>query len=228
MANPARCTKYPKYFCYNNNMNKGFFDQDWESKEEEDPQEKSPRSPAKRTVFAIIDFIKTTIIVVFLALIIRLFVVQPFIVEGQSMLPTFSNNDYLITEKISYSIRSPERGEIVIFHPPDNPSINYIKRLVGLPGDSIEVKDQSVYVNTQKINEPYLTSNEQTNVATKDFTLTLKSGEYFVLGDNRNHSRDSREIGPIPYSSIVSRVWVRLLPVDNVRAFAAIDYEGIN
>ena len=211
-------------------MNKGFFDQDWDSEEDkkEEPKKKSSTSSAKRTLFAVIDFIKTTIIVVFLALIIRLFVVQPFIVEGQSMLPTFSNNDYLITEKISYSIRSPKRGEIVIFHPPDNPTVNYIKRIVGLPGDSIEVRDQNVFVNSQKINEPYLTSNEQTNTATKDLNLTLKSGEYFVLGDNRNHSRDSREIGPIPYSSIVGRIWVRLLPIDSARAFAAINYEGIN
>lgn len=211
-------------------MDKGFFDQDWDSEkeEQEEPEKMNPGSSAKRTLFAVVDFIKTTVIVVFLALIIRLFVVQPFIVEGQSMLPTFSNNDYLITEKISYSVRSPKRGEVVIFHPPDNPSVNYIKRIVGLPGDSIEVKDQNVFVNSQKINEPYLTSNEQTNTATKELNLTLKSGEYFVLGDNRNHSRDSREIGPIPYSSIVSRIWVRLLPIDSARAFAAIDYEGIN
>lgn len=209
-------------------MNKSFFDQKWDLQEENESPRENPPSSAKRTIFAIIDFIKTTIIVVFLALVIRLFVVQPFIVEGQSMLPTFNNSDYLITEKISYLFRSPKRGEVVIFHPPDNPSVNYIKRLVGLPGDKIEVKNQNVYVNSQKINEPYLTSNDQTKAATQDFSLMLREGEYFVLGDNRNHSRDSREIGPIPYSSIVSRIWVRLLPVDNISAFAAINYEGIN
>ena len=209
-------------------MDKDFFDEEWDIPKENKPKEKNPTSSTKRTFFAVIDFIKTTIIVVFLALIIRLFVVQPFIVEGQSMLPTFSNNDYLITEKISYLLRSPKRGEVVIFHPPDNPSVNYIKRIVGLPGDTIEVKDQGVFVNSQKISEPYLTSNEQTNVATKDLTLTLKDGEYFVFGDNRNHSRDSREIGPIPYVNIVSRIWIRLLPVDNINAFAAINYDSVN
>jgi len=209
-------------------MDKSFFDQKWDFQLEKEPSPPNPPRSIKKTIFAIIDFIKTTIVVVFLALIIRLFVVQPFIVEGQSMLPTFNNSDYLITEKVSYSLRSPQRGEVIIFHPPDNPSVNYIKRLVGLPGDTIEIKNQNVYVNSQKINEPYLTSNEQTNVVTKDLFLKLKENEYFVLGDNRNHSRDSRETGPVPRSSIVSRVWVRLLPIDNVSAFAAVNYEDTN
>lgn len=208
-------------------MNKSFFDQDWD-KDNDEQEMQTDQSPAKKTLVAIFEFIKTTTVVIFFALIIRFFIIQPFIVEGQSMLPTFENNDYLITEKISYMLRAPQRGEIVIFRPPDNPSINYIKRIIGLPGDHIEIKDGSIYVNSQKIKEPYLTSDENTLAITKDLNIKLKNNEYFVLGDNRNHSRDSREIGPIPRESIVSRIWIRLLPLDNINAFAAVDYEGLS
>jgi len=213
--------------CYNNFMEKSFFNQN----EEEDSAKQNderPRSPVKKTLAAFFEFIKTTVAVVILALAIRLFVVQPFIVEGQSMLPTFENNDYLITEKVSYTLRAPQRGEIIIFHPPDNASVNYIKRIVGLPGDQIEVKDGNVYINSQKISESYLTSDKQTQATTQNLNVKLKENEYFVLGDNRNHSRDSREIGPIPKQNIVSKIWVRLLPVDDINAFAAVNYEGLS
>lgn len=208
-------------------MSKSFFDQNWD-KDNDEQEMQTDQSPAKKTLVAIFEFIKTTTVVIFLALVIRFFIIQPFIVEGQSMLPTFENNDYLITEKISYMLRAPQRGEIVIFHPPDNPNVNYIKRIIGLPGDHIEIKDGSIYVNSQKIKEPYLASDENTLAIAKDLNIKLKNNEYFVLGDNRNHSRDSREIGPIPRESIVSRIWVRLLPLDNINAFAAVDYEGLS
>lgn len=197
-----------------------FFDHDWKEEKEEPAQ-----SPATIVFNSIIDFLKTSVIVIFLALIIRLFVIQPFIVEGQSMEPSFQNNDYLITEKISFELRAPKRGEVVIFHPPDNPNINYIKRIVGLPGDKIELKEGNIYINDTIIKEPYLIAGEQTISGQKEFKSTLKDEEYFLLGDNRNHSRDSREIGAIPKENIVSKIWVRLLPLDNVEAFAAVEYD---
>lgn len=208
-------------------MDKKNFDWDGEKDPIEENKDK-PESPAKKTLVAFLDFAKTTTVVVLLALAIRLFIVQPFIVEGQSMQPTFENSDYLITEKVSYTLRAPQRGEIVIFHPPDNSSVNYIKRIVGLPGDRVEIKDGSIYINSQKIDEPYLTSNEQTKTVAKDLDIKLKEDEYFVLGDNRNHSRDSREIGPVPKQNIVSKIWVRLLPLNSVNAFAAVNYENLS
>jgi signal peptidase I len=206
-------------------------DQQQETQEPELEQEEEKLSPRQRkTVFVgvligIFDFVKTVVTIVVLAVAIRVFVIQPYIVEGQSMEQTFQNNDYLITEKISFRYREPQRGEVVIFHPPDNPSVNYIKRIVGLPEDKVEVKDGSVYINSNKVYEPYLKSNEETlNPKEKDFAYTLKENEYFVFGDNRNHSRDSREIGAIPKENIVSRVWFRLLPINNLKAFAAVEY----
>ncbi|MCX6809382.1 MAG: signal peptidase I [Candidatus Berkelbacteria bacterium] len=194
--------------------------------EEDEPEEKTPKASAVGSFFlALFDFVKTIVIVVILAFIIRVFIIQPFIVEGQSMEPTFHNNDYLITEKVTYKFRTPERGEIVIFHPPDNTSVNYIKRIIGLPGDTIEIKDGSIFVNSNELTEKYLNSDEQTALSQgNQEKITLGEKEYYVFGDNRNHSRDSRELGPIPLDNLVSRVWVRLLPLDSMKAFAAVNY----
>ena len=193
--------------------------------ETDDGHEKK-QSRLSRFFLGLFDLVKTVVLIVILTYGIRLFIIQPFIVEGQSMEPSFQNGDYLITEKISFRIRPPERGEIVIFHPPDNPDVNYIKRLVGLPGDVISISDGAVHVNGKKILEPYLSSDNQTVSTQKEGSaITLKEGEYFVMGDNRNHSRDSREIGPIPTDSIVSRIWFRLLPIQQARAFAAVKYQ---
>lgn len=200
-------------------------DQLEKEKNEEKLTPTQQKSVFRGVLVAIFDFVKTVATIVILAIVIRVFVIQPYIVEGQSMEQSFQNNDYLITEKISFRFREPQRGEVVIFHPPDNPSVNYIKRIVGLPEDKVEVKDGSVFVNDEKIYEPYLKSNEETlSPKNNDYVYTLKEGEYFVFGDNRNHSRDSREIGAIPEENIVSRVWFRLLPINNLKAFAAVDY----
>ncbi len=175
------------------------------------------------------DFLKTIIIIVILAALIRQFLIQPFIVDGQSMEPNFHNNDYLITDKISYRLHAPQRGEAIIFHPPNKPSVNYLKRITGVPGDTIEVKNGEVFVNSKKIVEPYIDSGDKTKTPTNDeIKITLKSDEYFVLGDNRNHSSDSREIGPIPKENIVSRVWLRLFPLNSIGALAAQHYQTTN
>lgn len=174
------------------------------------------------------DFIKTIAVIVVLAFIIRVFVIQPFIVEGESMEPTFQTKDYLITEKVSYRFRPPQRGEVVIFNPPDRSTENYIKRIIGLPGDQIEIREGNIYVNKQKLIEPYLTNIDKTLVAQKEgYTTILKDDEYFVMGDNRSHSRDSREIGSIPKQNVVSKVWFRLLPLDHISAFAAVNYQSV-
>lgn len=197
-----------------------------EVKEEAEPTKKSSVATLFLTV---LDLAKTVFMIFALAIIIRIFIIQPFIVEGQSMEPNFKNNDYLITEKISYRLRSPKRGEVVIFHPPDNPSINYLKRIIGVPGDKIEIKDGNVFVNDKKISEPYLKEGDRTVLPAQDSEkITLKDKEYFVFGDNRNHSRDSRELGPIPYDSIVSRIWLRLFPFESINAFAAVEYKVEN
>jgi len=196
------------------------------SNEDEDVAPKPKKSFLKRAALGVFDFLKTVVIIFVLAFVIKAFVIQPYIIDGESMEPTFQNNDYLITEKVSYHLRQPQRGDIVIFHPPDSLSISYVKRIVGLPEDEVEIKDKKVYVNGKRIIEPYLTSNDETAAPKgNDLKMNVSANEYFVMGDNRNHSRDSREIGPIPSKNIVSRIWFRLLPVNNIKAFAHVNYE---
>ena len=193
---------------------------------EEQTSDEKKRSGFLNFILSLFDFLKTVIIIIVLAFIIRVYLIQPFIVEGESMEPTFQNNDYLITEKVSFRIHAPQRGEVIIFHPPDNPSLNYIKRLIGLPGDRIQIKDGQVFVNGEKIDESYLATDSNTFAGKESYSVTLNQDEYFVLGDNRDHSRDSREIGAIPRTNIVSRVWFRLLPIGQIRAFAAVNYNN--
>jgi len=183
------------------------------------------RSLLANIAWGIFDFLKTVIIIVGIAFAIRAFLIQPFIVEGQSMEPNFENNNYLITEKVSYKLHTPERGDIIIFHPPGDDEINYIKRVIGTPGDRVEIKNGAVLVNGKKISETYLESDEQTLVGKSEFSsVVLKDKEFFLMGDNRNHSRDSREIGVIGADRIVSRIWFRLLPLNEIKAFAHVNY----
>jgi len=198
---------------------------------DEDKREEEIEEPKKNFVNFLVsffDFIKTIAVIVILAFVIRVLIIQPFIVEGESMEPTFKTKDYLITEKVSYRFRPPQRGEVVIFNPPDRSTENYIKRIIGLPGDQIEIKEGNIYVNKEKLIEPYLNSIDKKLVSQKEgYTTVLKDNEYFVMGDNRSHSRDSREIGSIPKQNVVSKVWFRLLPLDQVSAFAAVDYKSV-
>lgn len=192
--------------------------------------QESPRGSGFVTfLVSFFDFVKTIVLIVALAFAIRVFIIQPIIVDGESMEPTFQSKDYLITEKVSYHFRAPERGEVIIFTPPDRSSDNYIKRIIGLPGEQISIKNGSIYINNERLVESYLTDEEKTLVAQKEgYSTTLGNDEYFVMGDNRSHSRDSREIGSIPKQNIVSRVWFRLLPINHLTAFAAVNYDTIS
>lgn len=191
---------------------------------DEEIKELKPEEPKKTAMasaaLAIFDFVKTIAIILVLAFIIRFFLIQPYIVDGQSMEPTFHNNDYLITEKISYRLHTPQRGDVVIFHPPDNPEVNYIKRIIGLPGDVVEIKDQAIFVNGNRLGEnSYLPTSDITNPLRQTSPITIGQKEYYVMGDNRDHSRDSRDLGPIPIKNIVSHVWIRLWPLNQIRFF---------
>jgi len=184
-----------------------------------------PRSHFKMVLFNFFNFLKTIALIVILAFIIRIFLIQPYIVEGQSMEPSFKDRDYLITEKVTYHFQNPSRGEVIIFHPSEDSRTNYIKRVIGLPGESVLIRDGSVYINGEPLNEPYISSNEGTLLPSgTQMDITLTQDQFFVLGDNRNHSRDSRELGPIPKKNIVSHVWFRLYPFDAIRTFPRVLY----
>ena len=154
---------------------------------------------------------------------IRYFVMQPFFVKGSSMEPNFENGDYLIIDELSYYFRKPLRGEVIVFRYPQNPSQFYIKRVIGLPGERVVIKEEEIMIYNSthpsgvKLNESsYLPNKPSFPIDTE---VNLGDKEYFVLGDNRLHSFDSRRWGPLEKKYIVGRVFFRLWPFNKAQAF---------
>lgn len=157
------------------------------------------------------EIIKFAVITLVIVIPIRAFVAQPFIVSGSSMIPTFQDGQYLVIDELSYLWRGPKRGEVVIFRYPKDPSKFFIKRVIGLPGETVSLRNDRVTISKGDrifaIDEPYI--SDETLEPMKE---ALGPNEYFVMGDNRNQSLDSRFWGPVDRSLIKGRVLVRLLP----------------
>ena len=169
----------------------------------------------KRILLFIWEVSKIVIIALLIVVPIRYFVFQPFFVRGQSMEPNFHNGDYLIIDELSYQFRAPERGEVVVFKYPQNPSQRYIKRIVGLPGETIQIQNGKILISQngefQVLDETgYLSDFLQT---LGDIKVSLDKNDYFVLGDNRPVSADSRRWGLLPEENIIGRVFLRAWPV---------------
>ena len=157
---------------------------------------------------------KIVIIALLIVVPIRYFIFQPFFVRGQSMEPNFYQGDYLIVDELSYQFRAPQRGEVIVFKYPQDPSQRYIKRIVGLPGETVQIQGGKVFVyqdgQAQALDElAYLAQFVST---TGDMEMTLDKNEYFVLGDNRLVSADSRRWGSLPEENIIGRVFLRVWP----------------
>lgn len=162
-------------------------------------------------LLAIFEIFKIFLIVAVIVIPIRYFLFQPFFVSGASMEPNFSPQEYLLIDEITYRFREPRRGEVVVFRAPQSPSYYFIKRIIGLPGETIEIKDGSVIIynldwpHGKMLEEPYI------QISTPGLLkIDLKKNEYFVLGDNRNHSSDSRAWGGVPRENIIGKVWLTL------------------
>ncbi|MDQ5957920.1 MAG: signal peptidase [Patescibacteria group bacterium] len=170
-----------------------------------------PSDDKKQTIFDILRFALITLIIV---IPVRAYVAQPFIVSGVSMVPTFENGEYLIIDEMSYHFRSPKRGEVVVFRYPKDPSKFYIKRVIGLPGESLNISSAGINIQSAdgkniKLDEPYIADGTIYSYE----TVTLGENEYFVMGDNRNSSSDSRIWGPVADKLIKGRVGLRLFPI---------------
>jgi signal peptidase I len=152
-----------------------------------------------------------------LAMLIQAFVIRPFIVSGSSMDPIIKDKEYLIIDEISYRLHEPKRGEVVVFKAPPEPTKYYIKRIIGLPGETVQSQNGIITIfNAQHPNgftlqEPYITHKFK-----DDFSITVPKGTYFVMGDNRAESYDSRGWGPLPQGNIRGKALVRLLPFDRI------------
>lgn len=168
--------------------------------------------------------LETVAIAVAAVLLVRSFVTQPFLVSGSSMEPTFNDGNYLLVDELSYDFRAPERGEVVVFRYPSDPGSYFIKRIIGLPGETVTIREGRVSVTsaqgTEVLNESYTLKNDTTSNAEQ----TLGKEEYFVMGDNRNFSFDSRSWGPVPAKNIVGVVRFRLWPFQSAKAFSAPHY----
>jgi signal peptidase I len=177
-----------------------------------------------------LDLTETLVIGLSIFLVVYLFFMQPHQVNGQSMVPTLDNGDYILTDKVSYRVGDPERGDIVVFKAP--PAANcptgtgcdFIKRVIAVPGEEVEVKDQKVYVNGIAIPENYIPESYEINAGayTRGKTIRLGMDEYMVFGDNRPYSSDSRAWGPISKSEIVGKAFFRYWPPKSVgRVYSA-------
>lgn len=181
------------------------------------PQETKGTKEKKESTFK--EILIFSLIAIVIVVPIRLYVAQPFIVSGASMLPTFENGQYLIVDQLSYRLEKPRRGEVIIFKFPQDTSKFYIKRIIGLPGETIEIKDKTITVSNADaplelvLAEPYLDDKNLTSNFSK---MTLAEDEYFVLGDNRKASSDSRTWGALPEDHIVGKALLRLFPVQTV------------
>ncbi|UFJ42089.1 signal peptidase I [Brevibacillus humidisoli] len=167
------------------------------------------------------EWIKALAVAVALAFLIRTFLFAPFIVEGESMETTLHNNEKLVVNKAIYYLQEPQRGDIVVFHA--EAERDYIKRVIGVAGDTVEMRDDTLYVNGKAVPEPYLAENREKvrgddEPLTEDFgPVTVPEGQIFVLGDNRQNSRDSRAIGSVGTGTVVGRAEFVFWPLDQIR-----------
>lgn len=179
-----------------------------------------------RQFFAsVLEVVEITIVAVGAVFLIRTFLIQPFLVSGSSMVPNFSDGDYLLVDQITYRFRAPERGEVVVFRSPGDSSIYFIKRIIGLPGEKVAIKNGEIKVFNQSgeidVKEGYIPSGVSTGGNSE---WTLNSDQYFLLGDNRPSSFDSRSWGPLPAENIIGLARLRLWPIPDFKAFAAPQY----
>ncbi len=174
---------------------------------------------------ALLEVLEIALVVIGAVIFIRYFLVQPFLVSGGSMDPTFANGDYLLIDQLTYRIREPERGEVVVFK--NEAGTYFIKRVIGLPGETVKVMDGVVRVVSKEhpqgftLDESYLPSGLPT-AGSSD--VTLGANQYFVMGDNRPYSYDSRSWGAVDDKEIVGLVRVRLWPISHAKAFFAPNY----
>lgn len=178
-------------------------------------------SLVRKIIDFVMDILETVVFIGSLFIVVYLFILTPNQVKGASMEPTFHTGEYILTSRVTYKIRPLERGDVVVFKAPKNPDIEYIKRIIGLPGDKIMIKDGNVFVNDVLITEPYIAA--RTNLWEQGFVkdgvaFTVPEEELFTMGDNRPRSSDGREFGPIPISSIIGQVFYRYFPTNVVGA----------
>lgn len=222
-------------------------DQDYPDEQEPDEESDAERSKERDTRATAWEIIETILLALLIFLMVR-GVVLNFRVDGSSMEPTLSNSEMLIINRRAYSsidingwfdflpgieddasegsylFNPPRRGDIVVFHPPGGESDPYIKRIIGLPGETVEIRNGSVYVDGVQLSEPYVTSSTSWRGESNRSSMTVPEDEYFVLGDNRSNSSDSRMFGTVPKENIIGKSWIAYWPPGSIEVLPRPSY----
>jgi len=170
---------------------------------------------------AIVDIIETVVVAAAIFVVVYLFLLQPHQVKGASMEPNFHDGEYILTDKISYRFADPKRGDVIVFKSPTNQDVDFIKRIIALPGEKIEIKNRNIVIyNSENPSGFILPESYEVNdpisggsYFREGKVVEVPSDNYIVFGDNRTHSFDSREWGPLPKNSIIGKAWVRYWPI---------------
>jgi len=174
--------------------------------------------PEKKPEHPLTEIIRFALIALIIVIPIRTFIAQPYIISGSSMLDTFKDGEYIIVDQVSYYFHQPQRGDVVIFRYPLDPSKHFIKRIIAIPGDTITIEGNKVTIKNKNnpegvlLKEPYVASMQPNTFLDE----TLKPGEYFVMGDNRDQSSDSRVWGILQEQNITGRAFLRLFPLNTI------------
>lgn len=177
-------------------------------------EDTSITSKIKSNFLELVEFIA---IMAAILIVIRFFVAEPHKVSGSSMFPNFHDKDYIITNKLGLRLGEPQRGEVVILTNPRNKDQVFIKRVIGLPGETVRLEEGHVFVNGNPLSEPYLPTGVVTggeSFLNDGSEITVPQGSYFVLGDNRGASSDSREFGPVNADLLIGQAWIRYWPLN--------------
>lgn len=177
------------------------------------PAPQAPKS-GRQSLWEMLKFILIAVVIV---IPVRLFIAQPFIVSGSSMVPTFEDGQYLIVNEITYHLQSPKRDDVIVFRYPNDTTKFFIKRIIGLPNETVDIKGSQVTITNAEhpdgfvLDQPYVENQSSNNTH-----FVLGPGEYFVMGDNRSASSDSRYWGAVPKNLLVGKVFLRLLPLSQL------------
>jgi signal peptidase I len=179
------------------------------------PNTNIPKPESKKSGFW--DLVKFAIIALLVVIPIRTFIAQPFIVSGSSMVPTFQNGQYLIVDEISYRLHEPKRGDVIVFKYPKDTSLYFIKRIIGVPGENVHIEGSTITIKNKENPEGFVLDESYVkNRSENKIDITLGANEYYVMGDNRSASSDSRVWGTLPRDLIVGRAYLRLFPLNTI------------
>jgi len=189
----------------------------------------------KTSIWSIlVDIVETFVVAAAIFVVLYIFLIQPHEVKGASMEPNFYDGQYILTDKITYRFDKPKRGDVIVFKAPTNPDVDFIKRIIALPGEKIEIKDSHIIISNSEhpngftLDEPYKINAPISggSYLQEGKTVTISANNYIVFGDNRTHSYDSREWGPVTRSAIIGKAWLRYWPVTKIAIIKGVVYSG--